>query len=253
MNNNATPGHCARNCWFVAALVGIVAVLYLMASVGLGLIMSFLIALLVAAAVGMLLRRIFCVASAVSGAAAARPAPAQAAPEPTPAPEPAPEPEPTPEPEPVPEPANKTEPPEVPVAVASVLKPSTALPGQQELAARKGSWRFEVAAKGAPVAASVVAADEAAAPDRPAALGAARQEGADNLKLIKGVGPKLEAALNDIGIYHFDQIAGWSAAEVAWADENLVGFKGRVSRDDWVGQARTLAAGGETEFSKRNG
>jgi len=46
-------------------------------------------------------------------------------------------------------------------------------------------------------------------------------------------------AIND-----FDQIAGWSADEVAWADENLVGFKGRVSRDDWVGQAQRLARGG---------
>ena len=34
-------------------------------------------------------------------------------------------------------------------------------------------------------------------------------------------------------------------------DENLKGFRGRVSRDDWIGQARILAAGGETEFSKR--
>ncbi len=54
-----------------------------------------------------------------------------------------------------------------------------------------------------------------------------------------------------MGIYHFDQIAGWGDAEVAWADENIKGVKGRVSRDDWVEQARILAAGGETEFSKK--
>ena len=86
---------------------------------------------------------------------------------------------------------------------------------------------------------------------RPEALAAARAGGADDLKQIKGVGPKLEALLNTLGFYHFDQLAKWTAAEVAWVDENLEGFKGRVSRDGWVDQARTLAAGGETAFSKK--
>lgn len=86
---------------------------------------------------------------------------------------------------------------------------------------------------------------------RPNALSAPRGAAADDLKRIKGVGPKLEVLCHELGFYHFDQIAGWSAAEVAWVDENLKGFKGRVSRDNWVDQAKTLAAGGETEFSKR--
>ncbi len=73
----------------------------------------------------------------------------------------------------------------------------------------------------------------------------------DDLKLIKGVGPKLEKQLNSLGYWHFDQIANWSAADVAWMDENLKGFKGRVSRDNWVAQSQTLSGGGETEFSKR--
>ncbi|MBT8457854.1 MAG: fused NADH-quinone oxidoreductase subunit E/endonuclease, partial [Alphaproteobacteria bacterium] len=68
---------------------------------------------------------------------------------------------------------------------------------------------------------------------------------------IKGVGPKLEAMLNRMGFYHYDQVAGWTADEVAWVDDNLEGFKGRVSRDNWVEQAATLAAGGETDFSKK--
>ncbi|MEM9576070.1 MAG: NADH-quinone oxidoreductase subunit NuoE [Pseudomonadota bacterium] len=85
----------------------------------------------------------------------------------------------------------------------------------------------------------------------PERLKGPRESGADDLKLIKGVGPKLEGALNDIGIYHYDQIASWTAQEVAWADENLVGFKGRVSRDDWVSQAKALASGETTEFSQR--
>ncbi|WP_296762015.1 NADH-quinone oxidoreductase subunit NuoE [Sediminimonas sp.] len=78
---------------------------------------------------------------------------------------------------------------------------------------------------------------------KPALLERPREGGADDLKQIKGVGPKLEKLLNENGIYHLDQVAGWSADEVAWADENLVGFKGRASRDDWVGQARKLTRG----------
>jgi NADH-quinone oxidoreductase subunit E len=114
------------------------------------------------------------------------------------------------------------------------------------------------AAEPAPVAANV-SASASATPDvetaeeaaRPEALSSARADGADDLKMIKGVGPKLEIMLNDLGFYHFDQIAAWSAAEVAWVNDNLAGFKGRVSRDNWVEQARKLATGQETEFSKR--
>jgi NADH-quinone oxidoreductase subunit E len=86
---------------------------------------------------------------------------------------------------------------------------------------------------------------------RPAALTAARGGKADNLKEIKGIGPKLELLCHSLGFYHFDQIAAWTADEIAWVDDNLEGFKGRVSRDDWVGQAKILAAGGETAFSRK--
>lgn len=86
---------------------------------------------------------------------------------------------------------------------------------------------------------------------KPAGLDGPRGGTADNLKEIKGVGPKLENLLHSMGFYHFDQIANWSSDEVAWVDANLKGFKGRVSRDNWIDQAKTLAAGGDTEFSKR--
>lgn len=86
---------------------------------------------------------------------------------------------------------------------------------------------------------------------RPEALAAPREGGADNLKEIKGVGPKMEGLLHSLGFYHFDQIANWSADEVAWVDANLQGFRGRVSRDNWVEQAKLLASGAETEFSKK--
>ena len=65
------------------------------------------------------------------------------------------------------------------------------------------------------------------------------------------MGPKLEQTLHDLGFYHFDQVAKWTEAEVAWVDTRLK-FKGRIQRDGWIEQAKILAAGGETEFSARN-
>ena len=86
---------------------------------------------------------------------------------------------------------------------------------------------------------------------RPTGLDGPRDGVADDLRRIKGVGPKLEQLCNSLGFYHFDQIANWTSDEVAWVDSNLGGFNGRVSRDNWIDQARVLAGGGETEFSKR--
>ena len=93
----------------------------------------------------------------------------------------------------------------------------------------------------------VVATDE----DKPATLEAARDGKADDLKMIKGVGPKLEKMLNGMGFFHFDQVAAWTDRELAWVDQNLEGFKGRATRDEWVAQAQKLAAGEETEFASR--
>lgn len=103
----------------------------------------------------------------------------------------------------------------------------------------------------APVKAPGKVAEDTGEGVRPQSLEAPRDGAADDLKLIKGVGPKLENLLHELGFYHFDQIAGWSGEEVAWVDQNLKGFKGRVSRDNWVEQARILAEGGSTEFSNR--
>lgn len=86
---------------------------------------------------------------------------------------------------------------------------------------------------------------------KPRTMKAPRKSGADDLKLIKGVGPKMESLLHTLGFFHFDQVSKWSADEVSWVDQNLEGFKGRVSRDGWVDQAKSLAAGEETEFSQR--
>lgn len=85
---------------------------------------------------------------------------------------------------------------------------------------------------------------------KPRTMTAPRKAGADDLKQIKGVGPKLEGTLNALGFWHFDQIAKWTAEEVSWVDDNL-SFKGRIERDGWIDQATRLAAGEETEFSKK--
>ncbi|MCP4182877.1 MAG: NADH-quinone oxidoreductase subunit NuoE [Hyphomicrobiales bacterium] len=66
---------------------------------------------------------------------------------------------------------------------------------------------------------------------------------ADDLKLISGVGPKLEGVLHSLGIYTFAQVAGWKRAELEWVDDYF-NFKGRIERDDWIKQAKELAKGG---------
>ncbi len=125
--------------------------------------------------------------------------------------------------------------------------------GQTGIASRPASQPAvaKPAAKPEPQAAPAAVADAEPGPaTKPAGLTAPDGE-PDDLKKIKGVGPKLEQLLHGMGYYHYSQVAGWTAEEVAWVDDNLEGFKGRVSRDNWVDQAKLLATGGETEFSKR--
>ena len=163
------------------------------------------------------------------------------------------EPEPAAAPEPVAEPETMAD--TAPVVApapaetdAPRVKPSTPLAGQAELAARKGEWKYEGTKDNATKAPAAAAR---AGDGKPAFLSAAREGGPDDLKQIKGVGKKLEETLHEMGIYHFDQIAEWGPAEQAWMDDNLKGFKGRATRDNWVEQAKTLAAGGTTEFSTK--
>lgn len=94
----------------------------------------------------------------------------------------------------------------------------------------------------------IAAADKVG--DRPAYLPAPRDGVADNLRLIKGIGPQNEARLNFLGIYHIDQIASWTPSEVRWMGAYL-SFPGRIEREDWIGQAKALldeaqSAGGGT-------
>lgn len=111
-------------------------------------------------------------------------------------------------------------------------------------------------AEPAPVAAPVGSAEAAAmaeggAGSKPAALTAPRDGKGDDLQKLEGIGPALEKLCHELGIFHFDQIASWGAAEVAWMDSNLKGFKGRVTRDKWVAQAKLIGEVGMEEFLRR--
>lgn len=100
-------------------------------------------------------------------------------------------------------------------------------------------------AASAKIATTKTATSKAAGPER-----LSKPEGsADDLKLIAGVGPKLEQTLNELGFWHFSQIAKWTPKDIAIVDSELR-FKGRIERDDWVKQAKALAKGGEAEYIK---
>jgi len=86
--------------------------------------------------------------------------------------------------------------------------------------------------------------------NKPAVLSEPRDGKADNLCRIKGIGFVIEEKLHNLGVFHFDQIAAWSEDEIKWVDSHLA-FSGRILREDWIGQAAKLAAGEDTEFSKR--
>ncbi|MHA6298882.1 hypothetical protein [Devosia sp. CAU 1758] len=74
---------------------------------------------------------------------------------------------------------------------------------------------------------------------RPPDLPTPRGGKPDNLKQIKGIGAKTESALNDLGIYHLDQVAAWSPAHIDWL-EGRIAVRGRIRREQWVEQAILL-------------
>ena len=82
---------------------------------------------------------------------------------------------------------------------------------------------------------------------------AARSTGdTDDLKRIRGIGVLIERKLNSLGIGHYEQIANWTGADIERISR-LLDFKGRIERESWIEQARILATGGQTEFSRRGG
>ncbi len=158
------------------------------------------------------------------------------APEPAPAPAPepvAPTPAPTPASAPAPTPAPKTV--AAPAAAAAAAIP--AAKAEPKPRARKR-----------PVVA------ETAPPPPPGKPKIAPAKGdPDNLRLIKGVGPKLNTLLNKLGVTRFDQIAEWKEAEIQEVDQYLESFSGRITRDSWIDQAKYLAKDDIAGFEKKYG
>lgn len=121
-----------------------------------------------------------------------------------------------------------------------------------------------VPAAAAPVAAPLPVAEPEPAPE-PVALAGSLPEGDarpkiaaavgadDDLRLIKGIGPKLNELCLSLGVRRFDQIAAWGAAEVDEVDQHLGNFRGRIARDEWVAQAKLLAAGKLAEWEATYG
>ena len=103
----------------------------------------------------------------------------------------------------------------------------------------------------APAAKPADAEPVAAKPAKAKAKVAKPAKAADNLKEIKGVGPQLEKLLHDHGVTSFVEIAAWSDGDIDHFAEVIGRMGGRIRADDWVGQAKILASGQETEFSHR--
>ena len=78
--------------------------------------------------------------------------------------------------------------------------------------------------------------------NEPAAALPAPEPEKDDLKLISGIGPALEGKLNAAGISGYRQLATLSAADIERIESEVIHFSGRISRDDWISQARELYA-----------
>ena len=111
-------------------------------------------------------------------------------------------------------------------------------------------------APAAPVASEPAAAEPEptpAPPATPAPPPAAIPSAADNLQLLKGVGPKMVGLLGGLGVTRFEQIAAWTEADIAHIDPQLGAFQGRIARDNIVDQAGYLARGDKAGFEAKYG
>ena len=82
--------------------------------------------------------------------------------------------------------------------------------------------------------------EDPVAAERPIALEKPVAGAPDDLTIIGGIGPKIQEVLNELGIYHYDQIAAWTPENIAWIDDRL-NFSGRIAREGWVEQAAILS------------
>lgn len=119
-----------------------------------------------------------------------------------------------------------------------------------ELSAAANAQGTAAAPLGTDAEAGPVIAPEPAAPTPAPAPTPAN---GDDLTRIKGLGPKLAALLSEFGITTFAQIAAFTPEEVERIDAKLGRFAGRITRDQWVEQARLLAAKDEASFAEKFG
>lgn len=149
-----------------------------------------------------------------------------------------------------------------PVVTKAAAKPAAVKAVAAPKAAKAVVVKAEAAAKSvatpaAPKAPKAVAAPKVAAPKAaakaatPEVLKAPRGGKADDLKIIEGIGPVLEKLVNSFGVYHFDQIAKWSAKDIAFFDAKMDRFTGRITRDKWVAQAKIIGKEGVEAFLER--
>lgn len=140
--------------------------------------------------------------------------------------------------------ATEEAPPAATVALPLPVQPEIATePVVLIQAAAKAPSKPKAATKAKPKGAATTKPKPAPTPKvddpKPAALLRPRRGKADDLKQIKGIGPKIEASLNTLGVYHFDQIAAWTKLNTDWVDGQLA-FKGRIRREQWIEQAIEL-------------
>ena len=148
------------------------------------------------------------------------------------------------------------QPPGAPVAEAVVTRPAAFVSAPASAPVAKLTAAAKPTAAVKPKAEATPKADAAVKPkvasgEGPLRLKAARKGKADDLKQIEGIGPAMEKLVNGLGFYHFDQIAGWSDADVALVDAEMKTFKGRISRDKWVAQASIIVPEGLEAFRER--
>jgi len=159
--------------------------------------------------------------------------------------------------------APKSAPAAKPVAKAAA-KPAAKTAAPAKAAASKPATKPAAKPAAAKAAVAKVPAPKAAAPKASAAKPAAVAKTAkpkaaakvvipDNLELLKGVGPKVNNMLKAMGITSFEQVANWTQADIAEIDSKLGAFAGRISRDNWVEQAKLLVAGDVAAFEKKYG
>jgi ubiquinol-cytochrome c reductase cytochrome c1 subunit len=135
------------------------------------------------------------------------------------------------------------------MAAAGLMAAPVAAAATQSAAKPRARAKTNASAKvSKPAAAKVPAKKAVAAAKSKGPVRLSKPTGkADDLKMIAGVGPKLEKTLNGLGFWHFAQIAKWTKSDVAIVDDEL-SFKGRIERDDWIKQAKALAKGGRDEY-----